>query len=277
MDSGDATEQDAASRETSSDIGYTIADASTQTIGRVITQDVSTQTLSSLESDLSGDTNKPAAYVGCISLPVLQRNVLLGMGMEKLVPLEGQFHLTGGIKPTLDINPSRDFMLYLCAESLRICEQCFSGCVRNPCNNDAYQIALPVSVWRIKMATRTTMSLPLSWGRARKHWAVRLCFTCRSKVFKRCPESMPREMLKSYLGYNAIIGKYALEDQEIKTITRRSLDLFSQKEAKKKARSKFGGDVGIAAAIGSMACDKTTMMTRLEDVCLRLTITAVDG
>jgi len=171
-----------------------------------------------------------------------------------------QNHLAGVIKPVLGKNPNKDFMIRLCAESLRICELCLS--VYNGTDISS-SLSLPVHVWRVRAFMRKVAFQPLPSKRSPRDWVIRLCVSCRRQVFDQCPESIPKD--PASLLY--VSGQYpdiyhGLEKAE---------------EVLRRARQTYGGDIGVAYA-GHNSSSKAikAMESRLEDDSLRLAMSMMD-
>ncbi|KAG0035333.1 hypothetical protein BGZ81_009829 [Podila clonocystis] len=134
---------------------------------------------------------------------------------------------------------SRSNMLFMCAYSFLVCEQCFVHC--SPKNLGRTQLAsLPLKVY-----------LP---------WAsdyVKLCPQCRIKHYEQYPEPVPEYVQGNRRSRCDIRRLYSLDDSEIRTLSRFGGGweeiTFSEEDALALARHIYGGDVGLAALPRSMA------------------------
>ncbi|KAG0226928.1 hypothetical protein BGX31_007149 [Mortierella sp. GBA43] len=191
-----------------------------------------------------------------------------------------QNHLVGGIKLVVGKNPTKEFMKYVCAESSQICELCYliySGTSEVSVDRLAY-LPLPVHVWRVRAALKKAVFLPLSSKVGPKDWVVRLCVNCRKSVFGKCPESIPESVGKLRTSSAALYAKYHLTCIEPDVFGFNQPPYCTEESVLVKARSIYGGDIGIkASAPGSSAKVFRSMKSRLEEICLRLTIEAMDG
>jgi len=181
-------------------------------------------------------------------------------GIYATVHPNNQNHVVGGFKPVPGKNLNKDFMVYICAESLQICELCLS--VYNETDVSKDQLAffpLPVHVWRVRLASEKTGNFqPFSAEIEPQDWVIRLCLSCRRKVFAECPESIPKQT--QYILYHY--------DDEFS-----SPELILAGE-----RLRYGGDIGVKfTGYGSSSNAIKSMESRLKEICLRLTMAAVDG
>ena len=199
-------------------------------------------------------------------------NLSLWSEIYATVHPNNQNHVIGGFKPVPGKDPNKDLMLYICAESLRICELCLS--VYNEADVSKDRLAffpLPVHVWRVRLASKKTCTFqPFSANIEPQDWVVRLCLSCRRKVFEECPESEPVLRYVQTYGMSYVVAYH---------LTRRDLDLSTdERTVAITARQRFGGDIGIQAAGPQSAYSTfTSMASRLDGICLRLTRAAVDG
>ncbi|KAK3827848.1 MAG: hypothetical protein J3Q66DRAFT_394170 [Benniella sp.] len=179
------------------------------------------------------------------------------------VHLNDQNHLAGVIKPVLGKNPNKDFMLRLCAESLRICELCLSVYNGTDIPKDRLaSLPLPVHVWRVRAFMKKATFQPLPSKRSPTDWMIRLCVSCRRQVLVQCPESIPKDpkiTLPMFYQYNQYQGGLVMG--------------FGHE----KARQTYGGDIGVASA-GQNSSSKAieTMEARLEDDSLRLAMSMMN-
>ncbi|KAI8347468.1 hypothetical protein B0O80DRAFT_465197 [Mortierella sp. GBAus27b] len=185
-----------------------------------------------------------------------------------------QNHLVGGIKPVVGKDSNKDFMLHMCAESFRVCEMCLSIYSGSDISQDRLaSLPLPVHMWRVRAALKKVEFLPLSSKVFPKDWVIRLCVSCRKMVFEQCPESISGLVRKANNRSSHLAAKYHLTERDIARST-----FMSEETALVKARSKYGGDVGIeGAAPGSSAKVIESTESRLEEICLRFTVVAMDG
>ncbi|KAF9350323.1 hypothetical protein BGX34_001297 [Mortierella sp. NVP85] len=186
-------------------------------------------------------------------------------------------HVVGGVKPVVGKYPPKDFMLYLCAESLQICELCFGVYVGSEVAKDvlAY-LTLPVQVWRVRATSKKAEFLPYLNGQP-KGWTIRLCLPCRRKIFAHCPETTPetalqirpaRDLAKIYsLSVGDVCGYGATPNPDAQ---------FREEAILARSRTRYGGDVGVAAAAQPSSKAIKSMESRLEKICFRLTITDMD-
>ncbi|KAF8988350.1 hypothetical protein CPC16_010890 [Podila verticillata] len=146
-------------------------------------------------------------------------------------------------KETLDLLPgmptSRSYMLFMCAYSFLICEQCFVHC--NPKDLGRKQLAsLPLKVF-------------LPWASDN----VKLCPQCRVQHYEQYPEPIPEYVRDNRRSRCDIRRLYNLDDSEIRTLTRFGGGweeiTFSEEDALALARHVYGGDVGLAALPRSLA------------------------
>lgn len=182
-------------------------------------------------------------------------------------------HLVGGVKPRVGKNPPLDFMLHMLAESLRICELCFSVYTGTDVPNDRLvYLPLPVRMWRVLVASKDIVFLPYSMMDDPKDWSIRLCVACCRKIFERCPESIPKTSTRpgydlSNMHHLALSGfapngqPYFNDSEEVVLL---------------KARVKYGGDVGVTAAGPSSSKAIRSIESRLEEVSMRFVKTIVD-
>ncbi|KAK3827845.1 MAG: hypothetical protein J3Q66DRAFT_382733 [Benniella sp.] len=177
-----------------------------------------------------------------------------------------QNHLAGVIKPVLGKNPNKDFMLRLCAESLRICELCLSVYSGTDVPKDRLaSLPLLVHVWRVRAFIRKVAFQPLPNKSSPRDWMIRLCVSCRRQVFGHCQESIPKDprgLLHGSGDYpSGYFGAYGDNGEA----------------ALKKARLKYGGDIGVRFS-GQKSSSKAiqVMESRLEDDSLRLVMSMMD-
>ncbi|KAF9358749.1 hypothetical protein BGX34_008780 [Mortierella sp. NVP85] len=165
-----------------------------------------------------------------------------------------QNHLAEGIKPVLEKNPNKDFMLRLCAESLRICELCLSVYSGADIPKDRLaSLPLPVHVWRVRAFMKKATFQPLPSKRAPTDWMIRLCVGCRRKVFDHSQEAIPKDPRSVLYGSGPYPNGY------------RGGFLDDGKEALKKARLEYGGDIGVTSSGLPSSNAIKTMEARLED------------
>ncbi|KAK3827851.1 MAG: hypothetical protein J3Q66DRAFT_321241 [Benniella sp.] len=182
-----------------------------------------------------------------------------------------QNHVIGGFKPVPGKNLNKDFMIYICAESLQICELCLS--VYNGTDLSRDRLAffpLPVHAWRVRLASKKTGNFqPISAKIEPQDWVVRLCLGCRRKVFEECPESeatFPRRggtlTSDSHLTPSDVGGEVRPNPTTVLRV----------------ARTRYGGDIGVEFG-GNWSSSNAvkSMESRLREICLRLTRAAVDG
>jgi hypothetical protein len=190
---------------------------------------------------------------------------------------DNQNHVVGGIKPVLGNSPIKDFMLHLCAESLRICELCFLTYNGTDISWDrlAY-LTLPVHVWRVRLATKKTDAFrPFQIEVGPQDWVIRLCLSCRRVILKECPESLPIILKRREIGCN-LVKVYNLEYSDVRGISEADPD--SEEKVLERAREKFGGDVGVkASSKGSSSIAVKSMISRLKEVNLSWTRDEVDA
>ncbi|KAK3827849.1 MAG: hypothetical protein J3Q66DRAFT_321238 [Benniella sp.] len=190
---------------------------------------------------------------------------------------DNQNHVVGGIKPVLGDNPIKDFMLHICAESLRICELCFLTYNGTDMSWDrlAY-LTLPVHVWRVRLATKKTDAFrPFRIEIGPQDWVIRLCLNCRREIFRECPESLPIFLKRREIGCD-LMEAYNLEYSDVRGI--RVTDLNNEERVLVRAREKFGGDVGVeASSKGSSSNAVKSMISRLKEVNLSWTRDEVDA
>ncbi|KAG0332297.1 hypothetical protein BG000_010130 [Podila horticola] len=134
-------------------------------------------------------------------------------------------------KETLDLLPgmptSRSYMLFMCAYSFLICEQCFVHC--NPKELGRAQLA----------------SLPL---KIHLPWAsdnVKLCPQCRVQYYEQFPEPIPEYVRGNRRSRCDIRRLYNLDDGEIRTLLRFGGGW---------EEITFCGPGGTAAVAGQVAC-----------------------
>ncbi|KAF9304930.1 hypothetical protein BGZ74_000147 [Mortierella antarctica] len=158
-------------------------------------------------------------------------------------PLWSAMYYTAFPKETLDLLPgmptSRSYMLFMCANSFLICEQCFVH--HNPKDLGRAQLAsLPLKVY-------------LPWASDN----VKLCPQCRVEHYEHYPEPVPEYVRGSRRSRCDIRRLYNLDDSEIRTLTRFGGGweeiTFSEEDALTLARQVYGGDVGLAALPRSLA------------------------
>ncbi|KAK3827850.1 MAG: hypothetical protein J3Q66DRAFT_363050 [Benniella sp.] len=184
-----------------------------------------------------------------------------------------QNHVIGGFKPVPGKNPNKDFMIYVCAESLQICELCLSVYKEADVPKDRLAFfPLPVHVWRVRLASKKTGNFqPLSVEIGPQDWVVRLCLGCRRKVFEECPES-ESETTFTRTAYG-LLTDCNLVSREVGPGPRHDATTILSV-----ARMKYGGDIGVQVGrAGSSSNAVKSMESRLKEICLRLTRAAVDG
>ncbi|KAK3827843.1 MAG: hypothetical protein J3Q66DRAFT_5584 [Benniella sp.] len=185
----------------------------------------------------------------------------------------GQNHVSGGVKPVLGKNPSKHFMLHVCAESFQICELCFS--VHNDPRVSKDRLAslpLPVHVWRVRLATKKNEAyVPFLVNIEPQDWVIRLCLSCRREVFEACPESVP-EFKPIGLTGQQLMALYNLAYSDDRSIG------MDQGRALVAARQKYGGDIGVQASdAGSVYKAVEDKVAWLNSICLCMTSIAVDA
>ncbi|KAF9346354.1 hypothetical protein BGX34_004021 [Mortierella sp. NVP85] len=199
-------------------------------------------------------------------------NLSLWSEIYATVHPNNQNHAVGGFKPVPGKNLNKDFMLYICAESLQICELCLS--VYNEADVSRDRLAffpLPVHAWRIRLASKKTGNFqPFSAKIEPQDWVVRLCLSCRRKVFEECPESeatFPRRMGCTLLSDCHLTHSDVGEGPRPNPAT-----------VLRAARTTYGGDIGVEFGGNRSSYNVVeSMESRLREICLRLTKAAVDG
>lgn len=189
-------------------------------------------------------------------------------------------HLVGGIKPVVGKHHPKDFMLYVCAESLQICELCFSVYGGTDVSkNILASMPLPVQMWRVRAASKNVEFVAYSVKGLPKDWTIRLCLTCRRNVFAQCPESIPETAQKTRPAHE-LAKMYGYTIGEVCTMY--GIGHYPDHQCREdtilaRGRTKYGGDVGIAAAAQVSSRAIKSMESRLETICFHLTVVAMDG
>jgi hypothetical protein len=185
-------------------------------------------------------------------------NLLVWLEIYAQVHPNDENHVVEGIKPVLGKNPNKDFMLHICAESLRICELCLSAYSGTDIPKDRLaSLPLPVHVWRVRAFMRKATFQPLPSKRSPTDWTIRLCVSCRRDVFDHSQELLSMDSPSHY---------YLQYDYR-----------SDRKEELRKARLKYGGDIGVASSSQNSSHSAiSTMKSRLEDDSLRLVMAMMD-
>ncbi|KAK3827852.1 MAG: hypothetical protein J3Q66DRAFT_408947 [Benniella sp.] len=187
-------------------------------------------------------------------------------------------HVVGGIKLIQSNYHPRDYMLYVCAESLMVCELCFAVNDDPEVTRDRLaSFPLPVHMWRVRAAFKDVTFLPYSVYGQRKDWTIRLCLRCRRMVFARCPESITFRIAQGYGSEDELVRKYQAEMAAKREVSQPVQPNQHEENILATARLKYGGDVGIAAA-GQRTSSEVikSMESRLAGICFRLTVEAMD-
>ncbi|KAG0225526.1 hypothetical protein BGX31_007605 [Mortierella sp. GBA43] len=181
-------------------------------------------------------------------------------------------HLIEEIKPIVGVSLSKDFMLYVFAESRWICELCYMVDGSNPKDQMAH-LPLPVHGWRFNDAFNIKEPF-LPFSEYTLDWIIKLCIKCRRDVYDRSPERTP-ETFEGQVVWDELQEKYGLNHQEM-PLKEGIQQVHSRVELETKiltkARKKYGGDVGISASTpGSSLEAIQSMKARLRLISHRYT------
>ncbi|GJJ75064.1 hypothetical protein EMPS_07422 [Entomortierella parvispora] len=173
---------------------------------------------------------------------------------------------------------SKSYMLYMCAVSTRVCEQCLVHAVPSMVRSELPARPLPVLVPDARLRRLNhpgphqrinkrdslwpggkSQGAPRLFGQRiiygepiNTRWTIRLCLPCRQAHYETYPEPIPKGMEHKRVTANQIINMgFILTDAEIRSLTHDPTTLiswteYSVEEAFILHRHKVGGNAGMA-------------------------------
>ncbi|KAF9358750.1 hypothetical protein BGX34_008781 [Mortierella sp. NVP85] len=190
-----------------------------------------------------------------------------------------EIYIKGLSSPRQDIDfglttPKR-LMLFVFACSFCICEHCFRFCDGENVLGRLAVMPLPVSQWRIQFTTTSSKCLISKFADMIRRFInidecepeIRLCLSCRRTAYEHLPESPPSDFVNRYLLKRELKVLYHLGDKSIQGIDDRRGSCpvtYSEKEAWKRSRSVWGGNVGFEAISRSLGKPTRTMKNRIQ-------------
>ncbi|KAG0053650.1 hypothetical protein BGZ83_000721 [Gryganskiella cystojenkinii] len=198
---------------------------------------------------------------------------------------------------------SKSYMLYMCAVSSRVCEQCLVYAVPSKMVQDRaarpLRVLIPDAILARRDRTRRrgngaaassnnsnsnsssssneTKSLPVYVGEPMNTtWSIRMCLPCRQVHYLDYTESIPVSMLGQFNTYHHIANTYQLNVMEVNALLsrlqpmdygRRHDTVFSEEEALRSSRFKYGGDVGLVTMKepAAILADESKTESRIEE------------